>query len=98
VARKAEYMPKTQGDRTGDVLRVLPGNVGYADLDRCPGSRIDERFEKFKDSPDIIFDDRGYPQGTPWQIAPRLTEKTDLLVAMFKRRDLVAGPSKRLAV
>ncbi len=87
VSRKAEYMPKTQGDRTGDVLRMLPGNIGYADLDRLPASRVDEMFEKFKDCPAIIFDDRGYPQGTAWQIAPRLTEKTNVVAAMFRRRD-----------
>jgi C-terminal processing protease CtpA/Prc len=87
VSRKVEYMPKTMGDRTGDVLRVLPGNIGYADLDRLPASQVDELFEKFKDCPAIIFDDRGYPQGTAWQIAPRLTEKTDVVGAMFKRRD-----------
>jgi C-terminal processing protease CtpA/Prc len=87
VARKAEYMPKSQGDRTGDILRVLPGNIGYADLDRLPASQIDEMFEKFKDCPAIIFDDRGYPQGTAWQIAPRLTDKMDVVAAMFKRRD-----------
>ena len=87
VSRAVEYMPKTQGDRTGDVLRVLPGNIGYADLDRLPASQVDEMFEKFKDCPAIIFDDRGYPQGTAWQIAPRLTEKTDVVAAMFKRRD-----------
>lgn len=87
VARKAEYMPKSQGDRTRDILRVLPGNIGYADLDRLPVSQIDGMFEKFKDCPAIIFDDRGYPQGTAWQIAPRLTDKTDVVAAMFKRRD-----------
>jgi hypothetical protein len=87
VARKVDYMPKTQGDRTGDVLRVLPVNIGYADLDRLPASQVDEMVEKFKDCPAIIFDDRGYPQGTAWQIAPRLTEKTDVVAAMFKRRD-----------
>ena len=87
VARKVEYMPKTQGDRTGDVLRVLPGNIGYADLDHLTVAQVDEMFEKFKDCPAIIFDDRGYPQGTAWQIAPRLTEKTDVVGAMFKRRD-----------
>jgi C-terminal processing protease CtpA/Prc len=87
VSRKEEYMPETQGDRTGDVLRVLPGNIGYADLDRLSASRVDEMFEKFKDCFAIIFDDRGYPQGTGWQIAPRLTEKTDVVAAMFKRRD-----------
>jgi hypothetical protein len=82
-----EYMPYTQGDRTGDVLRVLPGNIGYADLDRLSVAQVDEMFEKFKDCPAIIFDDRGYPQGTAWQIAPRLTEKTDVVAAMFKRHD-----------
>ena len=87
VARKVEYMPKSQGDRAGDILRLLPGNIGYADLDRLPASQVDEMFEKFKDCPAIIFDDRGYPQGTAWQIAPRLTEKTDVVAAMFKRRD-----------
>ncbi len=87
VARKVEYIPKSQGDRAGDILRLLPGNIGYADLDRLPASQVDEMFEKFKDCPAIIFDDRGYPQGTAWQIAPRLTEKTDVVAAMFKRRD-----------
>lgn len=87
VARKTEYLPKTQGDRTGEVLRVLPGNIGYADLDRLPAAQVDEMFEKFKECPAIIFDGRGYPQGTAWQIAPRLTDKSDVVAALFKRRD-----------
>lgn len=69
LARKAEYMPKTQGDRSGDVLRMLPGNIGYADLDRLTVPQVDEMFEKFKDCPAIIFDNRGYPNATAWQIA-----------------------------
>jgi hypothetical protein len=44
VTRKAEYLPQTRGDRTGDVMRVLPGNIGYADLDRLQGSQVDEMF------------------------------------------------------
>ena len=87
VVRKVEYMPQSQGDRTGDILRILPGNIGYADLDRLPASQVDEMFEKFKDCPAIIFDDRGYPHGTAWLIGPRLTEKTNVPAAMFKRRD-----------
>jgi len=87
VQRKVEYLPKTQGDRTGDVLRILPGNIGYADLDRLPVSQVDEMFEKFKDCPAIIFDDRGYPQGTAWHIAPRLTDKNNIVAALFRRSD-----------
>jgi hypothetical protein len=87
VARKAEYRPKTQGDRSTDVLRVLPGNIGYADLDRLKVPQVDEMFEKFKNCPAMIFDDRGYPHGTAWQIAPRLTDKTDVVAALFRLRD-----------
>lgn len=87
VPRKTEYLPKTQGDRTGDVLRLLPGNIGYADLDRLPVMSVDEMFDRFKDCSSIIFDDRGYPQGTAWQIAPRLTEKQDVVAAIFRRLD-----------
>jgi C-terminal processing protease CtpA/Prc len=90
ATRKTEYNSKTQGDRAGDILRILPGNIGYADLDRLPASQVDEMFEKFKDCPAIIFDDRGYPQGTAWQIAPRLTDKSDVVAALFKRRDPMA--------
>lgn len=87
VPRKTEYLPKTQGDRTGDILRLLPGNIGYADLDRLPVTRVDEMFDMFKDCSAIIFDDRGYPQGTAWQIAPRLTNKRDVVAAIFRRLD-----------
>jgi C-terminal processing protease CtpA/Prc len=86
VPRKVEYLPKTQGDRSGDILRLLPGNIGYADLDRLPATQVDEMFDKFKDCPAIIFDDRGYP-GTAWQIAPRLTDKQDVVAAIFQRLD-----------
>jgi C-terminal processing protease CtpA/Prc len=87
VARKVEFVAKSQGDRTGDVLRILPGNIGYADLDRLTVPQVDGMFEKFKECPAIIFDDRGYPQETAWPIAPRLTDKTDVVAAMFRRRD-----------
>jgi C-terminal processing protease CtpA/Prc len=87
VPRKVEYMPKTQGDRSSDILRLLPGNIGYVDLDRLSAGQVDEMFEKFKDCPAIIFDDRGYPQGTAWQIAPRLTDKSDVVAALFKRKN-----------
>ena len=39
----------------------------------------------------IIFDDRGYPQGTAWAIAPRLTNHHDVAAARFDRR-LVISP------
>ena len=48
-------------------------------------------FELFRDARGIILDDRGYPQGTAWAIAPRLTDRTDVVAASF-RRPLVMSP------
>jgi C-terminal processing protease CtpA/Prc len=47
-------------------------------------------FEKFKDTKAIIFDMRGYPNGTAWTIAPRLTEKTGVGLALFRKPEVMA--------
>jgi len=73
-------------ERSGEPYRMLPGNIGYADLDRLTVPMVDEMFEKFKDTRAIIFDDRTYPKGTAWAIAPRLSEKDEVIGAMFVKR------------
>jgi C-terminal processing protease CtpA/Prc len=87
LPRHASYYGAYESERTGDVVRLLPGNIGYADLDRLPPSGVDEMFEKFKNTRAIIFDMRGYPKGTAWVIAPRLTERTGVVGAVFYRRN-----------
>jgi C-terminal processing protease CtpA/Prc len=42
-------------------------------------------FETFKGARGIIFDMRGYPQGTAWHIAPRLCQKPNTVGALFER-------------
>jgi C-terminal processing protease CtpA/Prc len=42
-------------------------------------------FETIKQTPAVIFDMRGYPNGTAWSIAPRLSEKTMPVAALFSR-------------
>ena len=42
-------------------------------------------FEAIKNTPATIFDMRGYPNGTAWAIAPRLTEKKSVVGALFSR-------------
>jgi C-terminal processing protease CtpA/Prc len=72
-----------QGQRSGEVVKMLDGNIGYADLDRLTPDQVDAMFEKFRDTKAIIFDMRGYPKGTAWAIAPRLTDKPDVEAAIF---------------
>jgi C-terminal processing protease CtpA/Prc len=71
--------------RDGETVRMLPGNIGYADLDRLSQSAVDDMFDRFKDTKAIIFDVRGYPKGTGWKIAPRLTEERNVGGALLER-------------
>ncbi len=89
LPRKAEFLPAFEGWRSGEVLRILPGNIGYADLDRLTVPMVDAMFEKFKETRAIIFDVRGYPSGTVWSIAPRLTERNSVPAARFERAVLL---------
>lgn len=70
---------------SGAVFRLLPGNVGYADLSRLTVPQVDTMFEQFKDTRAIIFDMRGYPNGTAWAIAPRLADRPGKAAAIFRR-------------
>jgi C-terminal processing protease CtpA/Prc len=67
------------------ITRLINKNIGYADLDRLTVDMIDKMFIDFKDTKAIIFDMRGYPNGTAWHIAPHLTNKKKVHAANFRR-------------
>jgi C-terminal processing protease CtpA/Prc len=71
--------------RRGPVFRVLPGNIGYADLGRLTTSQVDSMFDVLAQTRAIVFDMRGYPLGTAWSIAPRLTRHDMPVAARFSR-------------
>lgn len=72
-------------ERSTPVVRVLPSGHGYVDLDRLQVGEVDKMFETIKGTPAVIFDMRGYPNGTAWSIAPRLTDKGNVVAALFSR-------------
>ena len=76
--------------RTTPVMQVLPSGFGYVDLDRLQVGEIDKMFETIKGTSGVIFDMRGYPNGTAWSIAPRLTDKGNVVAALFSRPFLEA--------
>jgi C-terminal processing protease CtpA/Prc len=79
--------PKLMGmfKRTTPVMQVLPSGFGYVDLDRLQVGEVDKMFETIKGTSAVIFDMRGYPNGTAWSIAPRLTDKGNVVAALFSR-------------
>jgi C-terminal processing protease CtpA/Prc len=68
--------------RSGEVIKLLSEDIGYADLDRLEVPMVDEMFEEFKNTKAIIFDGRGYPKETVWAIAPRLTAENGVKAAL----------------
>jgi C-terminal processing protease CtpA/Prc len=79
-------------ERSGEVVRILDDNIGYVDLDGLAPSGVNAMFEKLKDTRAIVFDMRGYPQGTAWLIAPRLTDRKQVVAARFRRPLAIAPP------
>jgi len=74
-----------RGKREGEVYRILDGNIGYADLTRLLPADVDAMFEKFMKTKAIVFDMRGYPNGTAWPIAPRINKNKAKYGASFRR-------------
>ena len=71
--------------RSSPVVQVLASGFGYVDLERLQVAEVNQMFETIKNTPATIFDMRGYPHGTAWEIAPRLTEKKEVGAALFSR-------------
>ncbi|MCS7315668.1 MAG: S41 family peptidase [Bryobacterales bacterium] len=82
--------------RDGPVWTLLAGQIGYVDLERLTPQKVDEMFQSLASARALIFDLRGYPQGTGWLIAARLAPRPGIVAARF-RRPLVLFPEGRAA-
>ena len=71
--------------RQTPIYRVLPNGYGYIDLARLPLADAQKAMDAVLNAPALIFDMRGYPNGTAWEIGPRLSEKKNFGVARFRR-------------
>jgi hypothetical protein len=60
--------------RKTPVYGVLPEGYGYFDLVRLTVPQIKMAFDAIRQTPALIMDMRGYPQGTSWEISSRLTD------------------------
>ena len=92
LPRSQEHARSPYGRRrTGDIVKLLSGNIGYVDLDRLPASMVAEMFEKLKNTRGIIFDGRGYPQVTGVPIASRLALHPNVESSVARRPVVMAS-------
>jgi C-terminal processing protease CtpA/Prc len=80
---------------TGETVRILAGNLGYVDLNRLTMDEINGMFERLKGTRGIVFDMRGYPQGTGWNLASRLNARGAHYGALFRRNLVSAETGER---
>ncbi len=71
--------------RTTPIYQVLPNGYGYIDLARLPSADAHKAMDAVMNTPGLIFDMRGYPNGTAWAIGPRLSERKNFTAAQFRR-------------
>ena len=75
--------------RSGPKVRVL-GNVGYVDLERLEKGEVDAMFDTLAGTRGIIFDMRGYPNGTAGLLARHLETDPAPRVAALSATNLVS--------
>jgi C-terminal processing protease CtpA/Prc len=76
---------RSSHERSGDTVRILAGGIGYVDLEKLVPDEVDGMFDKLRSTKAIIFDMRGYPNGTAWPIAPRINTRNARDAASFSR-------------
>lgn len=85
LQRSADFAADMQ-KQTAEPIRVLRGDIGYADLTHLPGDQVPAIFEKLQNTHAIIFDGRGPISPAARAIAAHLTSTTDVAGA------IVTGP------
>ena len=73
--------------------KKLPNQIGYVDLRLLTVPEVPAMFAELKDTRAIVFDMRGYPNGTAWTIAPRVNTKRAKHGAQFLK-PMVTGRNR----
>jgi C-terminal processing protease CtpA/Prc len=75
-------------------FHLIGSDIGYINMEQLAPSDANRAIDEFIHTRAIIFDLRGYPQGTGWTLAPRLAlpGRDEAVNAQF-RRPIYIGPS-----
>jgi C-terminal processing protease CtpA/Prc len=75
LPRRSEFLHSVWKIDDTASFRVLPSGFGYIDLRLLMPHQVDAAFDALQDTDGLIFDMRGYPNGTMTVVARRLTDK-----------------------
>ena len=78
LPRKAAYLGNVWRVEGTEPYRVLPSGFGYMDLRLLLPHQVDTAFDALERTKGLIFDMRGYPNGTHPALAARLCDKSEV--------------------
>ncbi|MFL6417686.1 MAG: S41 family peptidase [Bryobacteraceae bacterium] len=78
LSRSAAYAASLVPQRSGAIVRILPGKIGYLDMDRLEESAVPSAFDKLRDTVGIMFDLRGRFLPNAPSLASRLNSKPNV--------------------
>jgi C-terminal processing protease CtpA/Prc len=87
VERGADWRPAPPAEKP---WRRLGPRIGYVDLQWLEVEQVDAMLDELRDTAALVFDMRGYPNGTAWRLAPRLNRRGAEVAALFRRREVSA--------
>lgn len=83
AATLVRSMTPKKAMRETPVYSVLPSGFGYIDLERLNPAQVEPAFDQVKETPALIFDMRGYPNGVFMMLASHFAGK-ETVVARFE--------------
>ncbi|MCP4153061.1 MAG: hypothetical protein GY757_35340 [bacterium] len=95
--RTVKGMPERCLVRETPVSYVLPGGIGYVDLDRLTISEIDDSFKKIKNTPALILDMRGYPASGTFNFVLSYISKDGITIDWSRCKYFHSGGGYRAA-
>ncbi len=87
VKRGTDWRPAPPA---GKPWRRLTPRIGYVDLQWLEVEQVGAMLDELRDTSALVFDMRGYPNGTAWALAPRLNRRGAKVAALFRRREVSA--------
>jgi hypothetical protein len=78
LPRKAAYLADVWKVDGKEPFRLLPSGFGYIDLRLLMPHQVDTAFDALATTKGLIFDMRGYPNGTYPALAARLADRPDV--------------------
>jgi len=83
LPRKAAYLGNVWRVEGTEPFRMLPSGFGYMDLRLLMPHQVDTAFDALATTKGLIFDMRGYPNGTYPALATRLCDKAEVPVPVM---------------